>query len=276
MSASDLSNLILTLILGLLSVALGLFAIWLSLQFNNKSSAALDAIRDLANEIRTLSQTNVSQQKDFSSKMLDSILAQNKYGKDEISSQAEGSTALEEVVKRQLEETEIRITSAVEQTVRTLGQTTNDPSAVQRALESIRLDIRSLTNKASSISANVELPENLRSEIEKMRKFPAFLVLLAAIVKENANSLGALETVEPKYHFPEGWDDGAIDTLIKKKFLIGSPEDFNVTPEYQAPIAAFIDRNWPSISKLIEYYSSAEKQGSVTKEEQLIGKGLEI
>jgi len=75
MNTSEMGNLILTIILGLLSIGLGIFAIWLSLRFNEKSTEALNAIKDLTNEIRTLSDVNLSQQQNFSSKMLDSILS---------------------------------------------------------------------------------------------------------------------------------------------------------------------------------------------------------
>lgn len=276
MNASDISNLVLTIVLGLLSIGLGLFAIWLSIQFNNKSTSALDAIKELANEIRTLSQTNVSQQKDFSSKMLDSILAQNRYGKYEVSEEVQKSTALEDVVKRQLEETETRITSAVEQTVRTIAKSNNDPDALQTAIETIRSDIRMLTNRASAISSSIELPEQLKTELDRMRRTPAFYVLLAAIIRENISSLNAMEAFESKYNFPDGWEDGPIETLISRNFLTGSPDDFKVTPQYQAPLAAFIDKNWLTITKLIEHYGSQENRFGLTKEELLMAKELDI
>ena len=69
------------LAVSLLSVGLGVFAIWLSLRLSKSSTDALDSVRDLARETRILVQMGLDQQKGFSSKMLDSILEQNKFGR---------------------------------------------------------------------------------------------------------------------------------------------------------------------------------------------------
>lgn len=66
--------------LGLFSIALGVFAIWFSSKQAESSSSALDSVKDLARETKFLVDASLAQQKDFSIKMLDSILQQNKFG----------------------------------------------------------------------------------------------------------------------------------------------------------------------------------------------------
>lgn len=68
MSSQDLLNVIgvtATVSLGLLSIGLAAFAIWLSRSFDKRSSAALEAIRDLARETRALVDVAVGQQREF-------------------------------------------------------------------------------------------------------------------------------------------------------------------------------------------------------------------
>lgn len=275
MNASEISNLVLTIVLGFVSIGLGIFAVWLSVRFNEQSSAALNAIKDLASEIRTLSQVNISQQTDFSSKMLDTILSQSRFGEDEATNEFKESSALEDVVKRQLEETEQRITTSLEEKVRAIITSKNDPNIIQHAIDSIRSDIRMLTDKASSISSNVEIPTNLREQLIEWKSYPAMFVLLAAIVKENAKSVADMAIYKDKYNLPVGWQ-GGVGTIIRKGLLTGSTERFEIVPEYQTPIAALIDKNWPIIQKLIEYYGSIESEKGVTTDERLLGQNIDI
>ena len=67
--------------LGIVSIFISGFAIWLSLQFNDRSARALESISHLATEIRSMTDISLAHQKDFSTKMLDSLIEMNVYGR---------------------------------------------------------------------------------------------------------------------------------------------------------------------------------------------------
>ena len=113
MTTTDIVNLALNIGLGITSLILSIFAIWLSLRFNDSSNAALDSVKELTREIKTNVQIGLSQQNQFSTKMLDSIIEQNRFGRPELTA-PQSKSELENVIRKSLENAEQNITLAVE------------------------------------------------------------------------------------------------------------------------------------------------------------------
>lgn len=114
MEAFDSINLAITIGLGVLSLGLSVFAIWLSLRFSDRSDKALDSVKELTNDIRSMMEVSLTHQKDFSSKMLDSILEQNQYGLPKNSDENDKSASIESLVQERLQQSEERITEILE------------------------------------------------------------------------------------------------------------------------------------------------------------------
>lgn len=270
-------NFAITIALGVLALALGGFAIWLSRHFDSKSSAALDAIKDLANEIRSLTNVSVVQQKEFSFKMLDSILSRDQYGHPTSESpESENATALEEAIKRQLSDTEVRIANAVEEKVRALSASSGDnPKELQNTLNEIRSQIKLMTKEAAStIAKPIDLSSRLRDALTKWLPYPAHYPILVAVVKEGSKSASDLERVAEKYNFAGGWK-GGLKHLIDGEILSGSLESFDLTEKNRSKISAWVEWNWEVLQQLIPLYKQRSVKG-VTQQERIVAAGLEF
>ena len=269
MNAFEIISLALNIGLGLVSLILGIFVVWLSLRFNDASNAALDAVKDLAREIKTLVQISLSQQTDFSTKMLDSIIEQNRFGRPETIPAQTTPSSLETFIRSSLENAERSITASVERKVRELvKEGSSDPQSVEAGIETIRSDIR-------KFSEGVQEGTSVREALRRFQALPAHYVLLAAITRSQAKSIGDIEKAVQKYHVPnDGWE-GGLDNLIESGLVRENLSEFEVPPEKLPVITAWVDQNWPILSKLMaEYKNKSDVQ--VTEREDEIAHELEF
>lgn len=279
MSSQDLLNVIgvtATVSLGILSIGLGAFAIWLSKRFDERSSAALEAIRDLARETRALVDVAVGQQREFSTKMLGSILSPDPYGTAPLPGGV-GQPALEELVRRQLAETEQRIGAAIEQTIRKLpGQT--DPKRLEEALASVREGISRLADAAASRAASpVTLPKEVAETLKEWRSYPAHFVLLNAIVTEGCRSSEDVEKVSERYGVPTPFDPG-LENLLARGILVGNASGFEVAPGLREVLSAWLAANRSGLDELVAYYRSRSRKspGPVKDVENTLGLRFQV
>jgi predicted transcriptional regulator len=269
MSGTDAINLGISVGLGVLSLGMSGFAIWLSFQFNDRSKKALDTVQELTREIKTSVEVGLSQQQDMSDKMLDSILDQNRYTNKSDGVDVEKKEKLESIVKGRMDKAEERIVNRVEDIFSKFdneeGVSTDN---LDRALKSIRSDIKELRETASDASAGFATTEDLRSILTKYKSTPAHYALLAAILKTNANSVTELDRARSKIFFPRHHDSG-VRNLIEDGILVGSMDDFDIREELRGQLEDWVDANWSSIRRLSEYYREEESRRS--EEEEPVG-----
>jgi len=268
MTTPEVVSFAITIGLGVLSITLAVFSILLSWKFNDRSTGALDAVKSLATEIRSLIDATVAQQKEFSSRMLDSILEKGPYGRSAADVQKEAN-AMEEVVRRQLDETEKRIADSVESKIRSLKkEDRTDPATIQRMVDSIRNEIRMLADQAAStVSASAKVSESLKKMLMRWIDRPAHYQLLAAIISENAMSEEQVRKHREKYGIPEPLEAG-LSNLLDAGILVGTRDTFQVPTNLSAPLAAWVDRNWPIINKL--------KHVEGVEDKTIVAKGLDF
>ncbi len=255
MSVADGIALGITIGLGVVSIILSIFAIWLSHRFSQQSGTSLSMVQDLVSEIRILTKFGLSQQECFTSKMLDSILSQGPYQPGLPVTQNNSSDQLSSLIKKRLEETEKRISQSVEKQVRALAKArTGDTGQFEKAIEAIRADIASLRETASSVTAEVSLPSELLEKISKWKRAPGLPVLLSLIINETARSSKNVEDNAKTYNLPNGWEAG-IDQLLKAGILEGDAKSFKIAPKYEVSLASLIARNTPVIQRLIAVFA---------------------
>lgn len=269
MTTTDIVNLALNIGLGVVSLILSIFAIWLSLRFNDSSNSALDAIKELAREIKTVVEIGLSQQNQFSTKMLDSIIEQSRFGRPELTT-AQSKSELENVILKSLENAEQNITLSVEKKVRELIATgISDPHTIEAGINEIRTNIQEFSGLIKDQSTVVEA---LRS----YREFPAYYVLLSAIIKSGAHSKKELKRVESEYSIPRGWES-AIPRLIENGLLQGTANGFRISKENQKILTDWVNANWEVITRLMECYTNdGETAASPIRAQKPKGKDLEI
>lgn len=263
-----------TIGLGLLSVGLSIFAIWLSHRFASDSNAALDQVKGLAGETRTLVDASLSQQKDFSSRMLDSILEQNKFGASDVGAGNAQAEAVREIVYSALEEFESRVSFMVENEItKSVPLGSGSAKNVEGTLASIRSELARLSEAAPRTTSGLRLPAKLRTALEEFRDHPAHYVAIAAIVRSGAATKGDLESVVPEYQLPMGWE-GGVETLIAKGVLeVAEDGSFYVPEEFAGALESWVGLNWHLIRRLIMHYKieGIEEQRGVSEQERQLG-----
>jgi hypothetical protein len=135
--------------------------------------------------------------------MLDSIISRDQYGNvSEGVEQSQDPLSVEETIRQQLGDMEERIADTIEAKVRTLSSSrSEDPAVLQDTLESIRPEIKTLTdNAASSVASYISLPSALQKALIQRKDFHAHYVLLAAISKEGVHSIDELKSTTQVQH----------------------------------------------------------------------------
>lgn len=267
--------------LGLISIALGLFAIWFSYKLAQSSNSALDSVKDLARETKILVDASLSQQKDFSTKMLDSILQQNKFGNlKDVSEGAENlNTAVTSEITKILEIFEQNIGSSIEKTVQKLeGSNPNGHVELKEALEAIQRDIGNLSQAAPVITSVVNGSDELRQSLQSFRDYPAHYIVLNGIIRGGLRDFDDSRNVAEKYDFPDEWQDG-VENLIKKGVLVYDEDGdgFEVPSQYRALLKEWVERNDSKITALRSVYKARKDQGpsGPSQTEILIGSKFE-
>lgn len=275
MISFDVISLAISIGLSILSVGLGIFAIWFSMRLNDRSLSTLESIRKLANDIRSMTEVGLTHQKDFSSKMLDSLLEQGQYGRPTKQTTDEGSNHLEELIRERLETAEVKIAETVEDKIRglILAEKT-DPKQTEDAIDTIRREISRLSTTAQEVSSEALLPIAIRDRLRGYLDYPAHYILLAAIMRSGAKSLSDLETIQEQYHLPEGYD-GGVRNLIDDRLLEGDLGAFSTTEDTQDALANWVDNNWPLLSRMIAYYAGKTEPG-IRDSELSMAQGLEF
>lgn len=265
----NLVGVVATISLGVVSIALGAFAIWLSRHFDTKSSQALDAIKDVAREIKTTAELSVAHQQSFSTKMLDSILARDQYGRSQ-ADQGHQQLNFEKVIQDKLDATEKKIAASVEGTVRQLlSKPAQDQGAVNNAITEIRKQIQALKGAALAATTSDGLPSSIRKHLEDFKRHPAHFALLAAIIEGGARSEAQVNSLSSRYHIPEPVESG-LRNLRRAGILMGRPTSFDIKPELLAPMKVWLDANREPLNRLIRHYSDNPDAG-LTDTERAIG-----
>lgn len=250
-----------------------MFSVWLSHQFSRDSTSALDSVKSLSNEIKGLTQANLNQQKDFSVKMLDSIIDSNRFGSVPSVEAVSGPSALEQVVKNRLDAAESRISSNVESTVRRLiTEGAESSEKIDAAVTSIKDDIGKLADSFQDISSDSQRSPELTRMLRKLLPNPAHFLVLNALIESGATSSSDLEPVASDFNLPPEWTSG-IANLIKDGLVMGELDSFVISPDIKTGLASWLDQNRETIRQLSSFYSEND-EGSVTKEELAIALGL--
>lgn len=282
MEVTDVITFTVGVSLGLFSIALGIFAIWFSYKLSENSNAALESVKDLARETKVLVDASLSQQKDFSNKMLDSILEQNKFGNaggerydEDLNASAESVTS---EVSKILEIFEQNISESIEKTIRKFNEASPGGQAeLKTALASIKDDIGKLSQVAPVISSVVSGTETLRQALQSFRDHPAHYLVLYGVIRGGLKSYDDKSGVALKYNFPGEWEEG-VENLINKGVLESTGDgEFDVPENYKTYLSDWASRNKKFVLRLKSMY---EKKGALgpsapTPAEVMLGQQFE-
>ena len=250
MELADAISLAISIGLGIISIALGIFSIWLSMRFNESSNKALDSVKQLSHELKSISEVQLTHQKDFSSKMLDSLLEHGQYGTPQPSTPA----AIEETFLEKLRQLESNISTTIEERLKERLETHN---LSQGEVREILLTVKEQTEKLKEGTINAAkryfIPNQIKEELKSFSEYPAHYLVIEAIAKEGITSREKFSAIVEKYKIPSGWDT-AINNLAEKEVIRMSEdeENFEIPPQKLNHINRWLRKNQRLISKIRE------------------------
>ncbi len=106
--------------------------------------------------------------------------------------------------------------------------------------------------------------------------FPAFIPIIYAIIKENANSISDLRKVEKKYNLPSSWDEDGISSM--DDLLEFNKGKFSIDEEIKESLQSWIRINESTIKQIVDSFKvvSDEEDGSETEQARLHSQRLII
>jgi hypothetical protein len=251
MSNVDALNIGVSVGLGLLSIGVSGFAVWLSFQFNDRSKQALDTVQELTREIKTSVEVGLSQQQDMSDKMLDSIL-EDEYGTEKESIDSEGEEVIEKMSSK-IEEIEERLVQRLTGDDDNMSDDTDEDimsvEDVRKILENINEEIE------EGVKIEQEAKKNVREYVKEWKEYPAQLLVTAAVLETEAESFSDLQEVADEYNLPGEWRRG-VSNLLNSKIMGGTFERFRFDDEIKKELNKWVLKNEELISTVKELYGS--------------------
>lgn len=246
MTSIDALNIGVSVGLGLLSLGVSGFAVWLSFQFNDRSKEALNTVQELTREIKTSVEVGLSQQQDMSDKMLDSIL-EDEYGTE----RSDGNSGVDDImntVEKKIKEAEERMVSKVKSDLEEGGKSQEEES---KRLKEVMENLKKEIEKEFEVKSRVK--NEVSKYIDEWSYYPAQLLVTAAVVETEANSISDIEKVADEYNLPGEWRRG-LDNLLNSSLMSGSYEEFNLRPGVKKEMEEWFLVNSDIINQIKELY----------------------
>lgn len=250
MSNVDALNIGVSVGLGLLSIGVSGFAVWLSFQFNDRSKQALDTVQELTREIKTSVEVGLSQQQDMSDKMLDSIL-EDEYGTEKTSRDSEEEEIIDKMSSK-IEEIEERV---MERSSKADEDMSDDVKEENMSVEDVRDILRNINKEIEEGKVERKARKNVRNYVEEWKEYPAQLLVTAAVIETGAESFSDLQEVADEYNLPGEWRRG-VSNLLNSKIMGGTFERFRFDDEVKKELKKWVLENEELISTVKELYGS--------------------
>lgn len=267
MTDIDFIRFTVTVFLGGLSIGFAIFSFISSFRNNKQSKEALQKISEISGEIKAQLSTSISNQKDYTNKMLDSILSKTNYSEESESSN-ENSKVLDELLDLKIGEIENNLINIIDNKIQ--NQDTSISADVKEELENLKETIQEISKNENGIG----LPIELKEQLIKWRRFPAYFLLIGGITREYSDGETSLNKIASKYYFPGEWE-GALDQVESTGFIEYENGKVSIPPTVKENLEIWTTKNWPLILKLKANYKRKDED-SVTELEREIGSQFKI
>jgi hypothetical protein len=111
-------------------------------------------------------------------------------------------------------------------------------------IEELKADLSKIASESVRETATeFKLSNELREKLHNKIKFPAFYVLIQAIIESNSQNIESLSNVSNYYSLPDKWDSHGIEGLLEENILIGDLYSFELNPTYKEQLVKWIHKN---------------------------------
>ncbi len=169
---------------------------------------------------------------------MDSLFG-NYYGENKSSKEDK-----DEIDTKKLEkELENKITENLQKKLNETIKDSKNPQ-LQREIESLKEQIKTVADQSIiEVKSMFAIPTELKEILLSFYRFPAFYMIIYALVRSKATSTERLKSFSRKYYLPGDWEKGAIPKLLEKGIIIGNENSFLINPKFSKPLNNWIDQN---------------------------------
>lgn len=98
-----------------------------------------------------------------------------------------------------------------------------------KSLEEIRKSIKEVTDESiQELREKSILKTELKATLLEFYQYPAFYLLIYAVIKSKATTLKDLKKFAENFYIPENWENAGISRLLKDKILLGTRNKFSL------------------------------------------------
>lgn len=147
-----------------------------------------------------------------------------------------------------VEKVESKIVESVEKVFKEERPGPKDTEELNKKIEKIRESINEITNESIR---KVFLPIELKNTLLEWKQFPAYYLLINAILKTGANTIKSIEEASKKYFIPGKWEEVALPELEEKGIIRWkTKEAFEMNQDYLDALSKWISHNYTVISSI--------------------------
>jgi len=158
---------------------------------------------------------------------------------------------------------ENKIVESVEKVFKQERPEPKDTEELNKKIKKIRESINEITNESI---LKVFLPIRLKNTLLQWKQFPAFYLLINAILKTGANTVKSIEEASKKYYIPDNWEEIALPELEEKGIIKWKTKGvFEMNNDYKNALSKWINHNDTVINIITKEFKRIELLDDIEK-----------
>lgn len=159
---------------------------------------------------------------------------------------------------------EKRINETIE---KQFGELSLDNPKLEEEIRKIKNQLKDSTDEnIREFISEFRIDVNLKDKLIEYRNYPAYFVLIEAIVGSKATTINDLREYSKKRYLAEGWED-AIESLFRNSILIGDSDKFEINPNYKEDLVKWRKMNLRLLFLIRKIIEDQETNDTMTHNE---------
>jgi hypothetical protein len=140
-------------------------------------------------------------------------------------------------------ELENKLTESMQSKLDEIIKNSNSP-IFKKEIEALKLQVKSVADQSIIEVKNLyAIPTDLKEILLSFYRFPAFYMIIYALVRSKAKSADRLNALIRRYHLPGGWEESGLPQLFQKEIIIGDKSKFELNPKYREGLEKWVEQN---------------------------------
>lgn len=138
---------------------------------------------------------------------------------------------------------ENKLTKSLQTKLDEVIKNSNSP-VLKREIEALKLQVKSVADQSIiEVKSLYAIPTELKEILLGFYRFPAFYMIIYAIVRSKATSTDRLKAFISRYYLPGEWEHAGLPQLFEKEILIGDHTKFEINPKYIKGLEKWVEQN---------------------------------